>query len=430
MSDSIGSIARVPQPVEIRRRFSFLGRIRYQLAGALLFAVILPQALWFQFQLPSLPLDSSDNALIGSAIAVLTGAYLFRRVSRYPGVGATAPVIPSFAAAHGVVISVFFFLHADYSRFLFLASFVIAVAWYSFVTILERRANRPRLVLVPGGQSTQLIGVGLAEWRAARSPDEIPEDCSGVVADLRADLSPEWERFLASCALRGIAVYHWKQIAESLTGRVEIEHLSENSLGSLVPSSIYFRFKRSVDFLVALIVLPLALPLAGLIALAIRLDGPGPILFRQVRLGFRGKVFTMLKFRTMRPKAEEGSKFTVPRDSRITRVGGFLRRYHLDELPQIVNILKGEMSWIGPRPEALPLATWYGSEIAFYAYRHIVRPGITGWAQVNQGNVGEIEAATSKLHYDFFYIKHFSCWLDLLIAARTVRTVLTGYGSR
>ena len=137
----------------------------------------------------------------------------------------------------------------------------------------------------------------------------------------------------------------------------------------------------------------------------------------------------MLKFRTMRPQAEEGSHFTTENDSRVTRVGRFLRRYRLDELPQIVNILKGEMSWIGPRPEALPLATWYESEIPFYAYRHIVRPGITGWAQVNQGNVAEIEAATSKLHYDFFYIKHFSFWLDILIAAKTVRTVLTGFGA-
>jgi lipopolysaccharide/colanic/teichoic acid biosynthesis glycosyltransferase len=427
MANMIGSVAAASLPVEIRQRFSFLGRIRYQLVGGLLVAVLLPQALWSQS--PWLSPGSSRNTLVGTAVAFLIGAYLLRRLSRYPGVGSTAPIMPTFATAYAVVISVFFFSRVDYSRFVFLASFVFAIAWYFFAIIIERRALRPLLVLVPGGNSQRLIGVGLADWRVASSADDIPYNCTGVVADLRADHSPEWEKFLATCALQGIPVYHWKQISESLTGQVEIEHLSENSFGSLVPSSIYFRCKRLGDVLFAIAVLPLAVPLGGLIALAIGLDSSGPLLFRQRRLGFRGRVFTMLKFRTMHPQAEAGSHFTTENDSRITRVGRFLRRYRLDELPQIVNILKGEMSWIGPRPEALALATWYESEIPFYAYRHIVRPGITGWAQVNQGNVAEIEAATSKLHYDFFYIKHFSFWLDLLIAAKTVRTVLTGFGA-
>ena len=428
MAEIIGSVASVSAPVEIRERFSLLGRIRYQLLGGLLVAVLLPQARWLQ--LPWLAPGSSQDTFAGTTVAYLLGAYLLRRLSRYPGVGSTAPVLPTFATAYATVISSFFFLRVDYSRFLFLASFVLAVGWYFFVIIIERRARRPLLVLVPGGESQRVVGVGLADWRIANSPEAIPDGCTGVVADLRADLSPEWEKFLASCALQGIPVYHWKQIAESLTGRVEVEHLSENSFGTVVPSSIYFRFKRLGDFLIALAALPLALPLAGLIALAIKIDSRGPLFFRQRRLGFRGNVFTMLKFRTMRPQAEkDGAHFTIKNDSRITRVGRFLRRYRLDELPQIVNILRGEMSWIGPRPEALPLANWYESEIPFYAYRHIVRPGITGWAQVNQGNVAEIEAATSKLHYDFFYIKHFSFWLDVLIAAKTVRTVLSGFGA-
>ncbi len=125
-----------------------------------------------------------------------------------------------------------------------------------------------------------------------------------------------------------------------------------------------------------------------------------------------------------------GSQFTADNDPRITRVGRVLRKYRIDELPQIINILAGEMSWIGPRPEAVELSQWYEREVPFYVYRHIVRPGITGWAQVNQGNVAEVEAATYKLHYDFYYIKHFSPWLDVLITAKTIRTVLTGFGSK
>ena len=132
----------------------------------------------------------------------------------------------------------------------------------------------------------------------------------------------------------------------------------------------------------------------------------------------------------MTPDAGNGELFTLENDKRITRVGGFLRRYRIDELPQVINIVRGEMSWIGPGLSSLPLARWYESKIAFYSYRHIVRPGITGWAQVNQGNVAEIAAATDKLQYDFFYIKNFSPWLDLLISARTLLIMLSGFGAR
>jgi lipopolysaccharide/colanic/teichoic acid biosynthesis glycosyltransferase len=151
-------------------------------------------------------------------------------------------------------------------------------------------------------------------------------------------------------------------------------------------------------------------------------------------MGYRGEVFRMFKFRTMR----EAGALPDPRmaamtrddDARVTRIGRHLRRYRIDELPQIVNILKGEMSWIGPRPEAVPLSRWYESELPFYRYRHIVRPGITGWAQVKQGHVADVEDVLWKLQYDFYYIKNFSFWLDLLIVARTIRTVLSGFGAR
>jgi lipopolysaccharide/colanic/teichoic acid biosynthesis glycosyltransferase len=117
-------------------------------------------------------------------------------------------------------------------------------------------------------------------------------------------------------------------------------------------------------------------------------------------------------------------------DARITRVGGFLRRARIDEMPQVWNILKGEMSWIGPRPEAEVLSAWYTGDIPFYRYRHVVRPGISGWAQVNQGHVAEVDDIHLKLQYDFFYIKYFSPWLDVLILFRTIRTMLTGFGSK
>jgi lipopolysaccharide/colanic/teichoic acid biosynthesis glycosyltransferase len=141
----------------------------------------------------------------------------------------------------------------------------------------------------------------------------------------------------------------------------------------------------------------------------------------------------VVKFRTMRPVSIEDERraaMTGSDDERITRVGAFLRRTRIDELPQIINILKLQMSWIGPRPEAEVLSIWYTSELPFYRYRHVVKPGISGWAQVNQGHVAEVAEVHRKLQYDFYYIKYFSPWLDLLILFRTIKTVLTGFGSR
>lgn len=135
------------------------------------------------------------------------------------------------------------------------------------------------------------------------------------------------------------------------------------------------------------------------------------------------------KFRTMR-SGMKGPEYTLEDDSRITPFGRLLRKWRIDELPQIFNILVGDMSWIGPRPESLSLARSYQKAIPFYAYRHLVRPGITGWAAVHQGNVALEEAARRKLEFDFYYIRHFSTWLDFLIALMTVRTIITGFGSK
>jgi lipopolysaccharide/colanic/teichoic acid biosynthesis glycosyltransferase len=221
---------------------------------------------------------------------------------------------------------------------------------------------------------------------------------------------------------------------ESLTGRVAIEHLSENTLGSLIPGIVFAKFKRAGDLVTALIALPLLTPLLAVVALLIRFDSPGPIFFHQQRMGYRGVPFTMFKFRSMRHAPAEAddryAAMTRNDDDRVTKLGRLLRQYRIDELPQVLNVIRGEMSWIGPRPEAVPLSLWYESELPFYRYRHIVRPGITGWAQVKQGHVANVDEVLWKLHYDFYYIKNFSFWLDLLIIARTIRTVLSGFGAR
>jgi lipopolysaccharide/colanic/teichoic acid biosynthesis glycosyltransferase len=406
-----------------------LARIRFQLLGGLALAVFLPALFKGAFELRPSP-GSLQNSMLATMVAVCVGLYVLRKMLPFPGVRATAFVLPTFTAVYALVATGFLLLRIDYSRFQLLASFLLAVPWFMFVSIVERRYRRPRLALVPGGDSRAVCALQQADWCALDQPNALPAGVSGVVADLRADLDPDWEKLLAVSALRGIPVYHSKHVVESLTGRVEIEHLSENSLGSLLPSSVYLRLKHFVDTLGVFVALPFAIPICFVAAFLIKLEDGGPVLFTQARMGHRGNVFTIFKFRTMCCDAPQGSAFTAGNDPRVTQIGRFLRRYRIDELPQIWNILKGEMSWIGPRPESLPLSETYELAIPFYSYRHIVRPGITGWAQVQQGWAAEVKEVTGKLHYDFFYIKHFSPWLDLLIAARTIRTVLTGFGAR
>ena len=426
-------VAAPPEGLEQRQPVQLVSRIWFQLLGGLLFAVLVPAlARWpVSNVLPSESLSSLQYAMLGSMVALVTGYWALRQMIVYPGVQATQYIVPTFAVSYAIIIVAFFFLRIDYSRYQFAASFAVAVTWFYACFLLSRRGLRQRFGLVQAGNTRGLQNIASVDWLAMRSPVWPQQRIDGIVADLRAELSDDWQRFIAECTLRGIPVYHVKQMAEALTGKVEIDHLSENSLGSILPSLLYLKVKRSIDVSLAVLVFPVFAVIIWLAALAIKLDSKGPVYFYQQRRGFRGQTFWVVKLRTMHVNAERtGSQFTVDNDPRITRVGRVLRKYRIDELPQIINILAGEMSWIGPRPEAVELSQWYEREVPFYVYRHIVRPGITGWAQVNQGNVAEVEAATYKLHYDFYYIKHFSPWLDVLITAKTIRTVLTGFGSK
>jgi len=378
---------------------------------------------------------STRDSLIAGVLAVCGGFYMLRSLTIFPGIRASYYILPTFTSAYGIALAVFFLLRLEYNRIYFVLSFIICIAWFYIVYFMLQRQQTISVGVVPYGDVASLREIGSIDWLMLEKPGGNGEIYDALAADFRADMPDEWERFLADSALQGVTVFHVKQLRESLTGRVEIEHLSENNFGSLIPAAAYLKLKMLLDFLGALIAIVPLLPIFAAVALAVRLDSPGPIFFRQRRIGFRGEPFTVFKFRTMTHNAtpeEDVRDHAITRvgDLRITRIGRFLRRARIDELPQLINILRGEMSWIGPRPEVEILSKWYETELPFYRYRHIVRPGITGWAQVNQGHVADVQEVLGKLHYDFYYIRNFSLWLDVLIAIRTTRTMLTGYGSR
>lgn len=409
-------------------------RMRFQLLGGLTFAILVPAMVRLSFDQQVIWSTNMQATILAAFIAHTSGYLLYKRIGNFPGVAAAGYILPTFALTYGLVFMAIFFFRFDYSRFQAAASLFQSTLWYFGLSLATRRLDPYRLAVIPGGDVDRLQSIPGVSWHRIHSPDTVVEHASGVVADLRSDLSDEWERYIADRALSGTPVYHVKQISESLTGRVEIEHLSENTLGSLNPNQAYLKIKQAADWIAALFILVGFSPLLLAVAAAIKFDSAGPALFKQKRMGYRGKIYEVYKFRTMKLGAavvdEKEEAITKAGDARITRLGQFLRKSRIDELPQVVNILRGEMSWIGPRPEALVLSKWYEAELPFYRYRHIVRPGITGWAQVNQGHVAAVDDVLEKLHYDFYYIKNFSPWLDVLIVFRTIRTMLTGFGAR
>jgi sugar transferase (PEP-CTERM system associated) len=190
--------------------------------------------------------------------------------------------------------------------------------------------------------------------------------------------------------------------------------------------------KRTFDIMLALLTLVLVFPIMALTAVAIRLEGKGPILYRQDRVGLRGEVFILLKFRSMSQDAEvNGSPvWAAKRDPRITRVGWFIRKTRIDELPQLYNVLRGHMSFVGPRPERPSFVEQLTATIPFYGQRHVVKPGLTGWAQIRYTYGASVEDAIEKLQYDLYYIKNLSIAFDIVIVLETIKTVVLRRGAQ
>jgi sugar transferase (PEP-CTERM system associated) len=240
---------------------------------------------------------------------------------------------------------------------------------------------------------------------------------------------------LLQMRLNGVRVEEATSWLEKMSGRIEVEQLYPSWLifaDGFRFSSSFTMMRRILSTAVALILLIVVLPILPFVILAIKLDSQGPILYRQKRVGRAGHVFNCYKFRTMRQDAEAdtGPTWAGDDDPRITRIGKFLRSTRLDEIPQLWCVFKGDMAFVGPRPERPEFVEWLSKEIPYYGVRHAVRPGITGWAQVRYKYGNTVEDAKEKLQYDLFYIKNASPGLDILIMFQTIKIVLLGRGAQ
>ena len=323
----------------------------------------------------------------------------------------------------------------DYYSGTYLAKFtifwlVVMIAVRVVMLILQ---PPPRILLIGESQFWRELA-SVPRIRASRlhRPPSRVGDWDMVVLDPNVRYDAQWLSWLAHADMRGVPIVSAPLVLESLTGKIAVEVLDGSWATEVFRGrSDYIVVKRVLDLAAVIVLFPFLLLSTALIAILVLIDSGRPVWFWQERTGLDGKPFKIVKFRTMRTDAEhQGVAFAKEKDHRITRFGAFLRRFRLDEVPQFWNVLLGQMSVIGPRPEQTHFVREFQRTIPLYELRHTVKPGITGWAQVVHGYAGNAEETHEKLRYDFFYVKHLSFWLDAKIVLLTLRTLITGFGSR
>lgn len=354
--------------------------------------------------------------------------------------------LPRYMPANGVLLL----------GFLILTFAILAWRW-GFGWLVQQPYLKQRLyVLGSGDLSKELVhgirsrpdlGMEIVDWAGATgncSREELERNLQAlqnsrhvdqVVVALEDRRGTMPVRELLNLRLSGVKIEDAGALLEKISGKIELDGLHPSTLifteGFRLNQGLLLA-RRAASIVVSLVILLFCLPLIPFIALAIKVSSPGPVLFPQERVGRNGLPFNLYKFRTMCQNAEleTGPTWATEDDPRVTRVGRWLRRTRLDEIPQLYNVLKGDMGFVGPRPERPEFVQWLIEVIPYYQMRHIIRPGITGWAQVRYQYGSSLEETKQKLKYDLYYIKHMSLALDCLIVFETVKTILLARGSR
>ena len=394
------------------------------------------------------------------AASYFHGLYDFRVVRRFSDFAARLPRVAAWSL---VLLALLSFPFPGVRSSAVILGLVVGIA--VAIALLIRFACQAALRCRPFRERVLILGTGLLAKRIAEeilSTPHLAHELIGLVGDpvppaqLPADGSwlgtcDEFEKIiegtlpdrvivalaerrgqvpmrqLIELRMTGVAIDDGEEVYERLTGKIALSSLAPSSLlfgNSSGKSRVHLAMARMLSLALSATALTLTVPLFPLIALAIRLDSAGPVFYVQDRVGLRGRRFRMLKFRTMRPVEREASAWAGDNTHRITRVGMWLRKFRLDELPQFVNILRGDMNLVGPRPHPVSNFRLFASNIPHYQLRLSVRPGVTGWAQTRYGYANNLEQETEKLRYDIYYIKHASLWLDLRIMFDTLNVVL------
>lgn len=413
-------------------------QLAWSLAGALplllgfLIATALQRAGWVTQQFP--------QTVLWCAVPYLLTGHLLYRGAGLPSAERGGLLLVTTAFPFLLTPLGFALLQQPYSRGAVLLTYVLSTCWFLLGTWLHNRRRPQLLVYIDPGVPDQLqtlVGptclqrqsIQLQPWSGGwTAPQEFSAD--GVILDPAMEADSARIQFLGQLKLRHVRLYSIEAVAELLSGR-KVSREGRDDLWEIDGNPAYDVAKRFIDVVAVLATMPAWLLVCAIVGVAVKLDSPGQALYRQQRVGRDGRSFTLLKFRSMVAAGTEApARFAQQGDDRITRIGRVIRRWRLDELPQLWNVLRGDMSLIGPRPEQTHFVQAFASRIPAYPYRHLVRPGLTGWAQVQQGYASNEEETVVKLSYDLYYVAHYSVALDLLIIYKTVQTILTGFGSR
>lgn len=323
----------------------------------------------------------------------------------------------------------------------------ILVAHFTFAALMRSQPLARRVLVLGSGPGANRLAEIMRKRHGLLFEPVITADQAANFAPAELRSQRVWGIVVASggtpetCAklldrkLRGLRVFDCRGFCERHLGRIDPDAIDASWLlfaDGFSVSRVSAFAKRALDIASSLVLLVLTLPLMAVVAALIKLDSPGPVFYRQERVGLHGQPFTLLKFRSMRTDAEAGGRprWAQQRDPRITRVGSFIRPMRIDELPQLLNVLRGEMSMVGPRPERPHFVEQLAQVLPFYAERSYVKPGITGWAQINYPYGASVEDAREKLAYDLYYVKHRGVLLDLMILVSTIRVILFREGAR
>lgn len=380
-----------------------------------------------------------SRTVLACALPYALASHLLYRGAHMPAAERSSLLLVTTGLPYLLTPLVFALLQQPYSRGAIALTYLLTTLWFWFADRWFQRHRPVKLVYIDGSiphemerlitDGTQAQRLQLIAWPPHWKDLSQTPACEGAVIDPKAPASPRRSHLLTQLKLKHIRLYSPEALAESMTGRLSQTTLS-NELWQTDGNPAYDLFKRILDFSIVLILMPLWFPLGLLVALAVKIDSPGPAIYSQIRTGLHGIPFRIYKFRSMRFEPLAQAQFAQKDDPRITRLGHFIRKTRLDEIPQLWNILRGDMSLIGPRPEQEKFVQQFAEQIPSYPYRHLVRPGLTGWAQVQQGYAASTDETVIKLSYDLYYVTHYSLAMDLLIVLKTVKTVLTGQGAR
>lgn len=388
-------------------RLSFLPGITEQFSGNLVFASPL---LW------------------GSCAAYFVVAWYLISARKLP-YSNTFEILFSTALTLTCLLLLFLAAAREYYSGTYLTIFLLfQLFWFGLEVFFRNRFIQYKLAIFPTDIELRQKDFANYLFFFPDSPGATPPgDIDAAVVDFNKEMDRQWIAGLAEYQNAGVPILQLTAFLENVWGRIPVELIKSAKIFETAHISPFLIVKPLVDRVAAFLALVVLLPVLTLTALLVRVTSKGSVLFCQQRVGLGGRPFTIYKFRTMQDGADKlGSFSTTSNDERLTVIGGVLRKYHLDELPQLFNVVKGDMAIVGPRPETVELTKVYSEHIDYYSVRTTMKPGLTSWALIHQGNVSGVEATKIKLSYDLYYFKHASFLVDFFIILKTIWVLLIG----